>query len=122
MIVRKGFDMGAALAMRKAMEAVDPSRDRLFWRKVLNAEFWGMYDPEPVGAVVLTGNRIHIACLRPQRCGFAARRILAEALKIQTTIFAPVKDWNEQAARFAQRLGFIYVGETPGWKLYGIRS
>lgn len=116
MELRKGFDEMAALAMLRSMGADDPT----FIDRARRApEFWGFYDPEPIGAAILTEHEIHIGVMRPGRVGFRVRRLVDEAMRSRRRLFAPIRIENRAAQRLALGCGFVCVAERAGYRLYG---
>lgn len=112
MIERPGYDEACAEAAAQAMA----SYDQTFSERAKNTEFWGLFDPEPCGAVIFEGNVIHVACLKP--CGLAVRRIVRQALQNREILFAPIAEWNTPAIRLAVGLGFKLGIQSRGVNLY----
>lgn len=109
---RPGYDAACAAAAARAMADYDPS----FAERARHTEFWGLYDPQPVGAVIFEGNVIHVASLKP--CGFAVRRLVRHALQSRPILFAPIAAWNRPACRLAEGFGFQVGIESNGILLY----
>lgn len=107
-----GYNLACAEAAAEAMAEYDPT----FTERAKHTEFWGLYDPEPCGAVIFEGNVVHIASLKP--CGLAARRIANRALQTRDILFAPVAEWNTRAIRLTVGLGFKLGIQANGINLY----
>jgi len=112
MIAVRGFSLAAAMAMREAQGEQSPN----FIRRCRRAEFWGLYDPEPVGGIVIENGCIHVSSSRP--CGLAVRRVVRDALARHGTLYAPIRPGNERAKRLATGLGFAFWRELDGFEVY----
>ena len=109
MIVRKGYDYAAAEAMRSAEGCASQG----FHERCRAAHFWGLYDPEAVGAIVIEHNIIHVSSLRP--CGFAVRKVLRDWNGQLLTV---IREHNQRAQKLAVGMGFRLVQVRDGWKIY----
>lgn len=109
---RPGFDRQAAEAMQNAQGEAAP----LFLERCEKALFWGLYDPEPVGGIVIEHHCIHVSSFRP--CGFAVRRIVADYLKTHPVLLAPIRPDNRRALRLAKGLGFLFFKEMNGFYIF----
>lgn len=112
MISAQGFDLACAKAAYRAMRADDPT----FIERCRKVEFHGLYDPGPVGAVLLDGNVIHVASLRP--CGLTVKKIVGKAFETRNILFAPIAVGNEKASALAELLGFEIGLTESGYHLY----
>ena len=113
----QGFDLAAAQAMRSACHAI-VGLDPTFVLRASKTEFWGLYDPEPVGGVILDGPWIHVGCTKPGRCGLVVRKIVKHALQSRTRLYAPIRQPNERANRLAIGLGFDLALDNGRWKVF----
>lgn len=104
---RAGFDLECAKAAMRAMKTDETN----FIDRCRDMEFYGLYDPMPCGAVMIEGNIIHVASLRP--CGPTFKKIVTMALQSRDILFAPIRIDNHQAKRLAEGLGFK-IGITEG--------
>lgn len=112
MIERQGYNEACAQAAAQAMAEYDPT----FTERAKRTEFWGLYGPEPCGAVIFEGNVMHVASLKP--CGFAVRRLVAHALRTRPIVFAPIHESNLRACRLAEGMGFQIGIQSRGINLY----
>lgn len=112
MMAKRGFSLAAAVAMRDAQGEWSPD----FIRRCRRAEFWGLYDPEPVGGIVIEAGCIHVSSSRP--CGLAVRHVVRNALIRHGELCAPIRAGNERAIRLATGLGFTFWRELDGFDVY----
>ena len=113
----QGFDLAAVQAMQAACAPV-LGADPTFIERARLTDFWGLYDPEPVGGVILDGPWIHVGCTKGGRCGFVVRQLVEHALETRPALYAPIKQPNERANRLAEGLGFDLVLDTGLWKAF----
>lgn len=116
MEVRQGFDLLAAQAMKRAMRTDDPT---FIERAAQAREFFGFYDPEPIGAAVITDIEIHIGVTKPGRVGFAVRRLVKHALQTRERLYACFSADNRAVERLCVANGFLFLGEHNAHKVYG---
>lgn len=112
MIEVLGYNVACAEVAARAMAEYDPT----FAVRAIATEFWGLYDPEPCGAVIFEGNVMHVASLRP--CGFSVRRLVRHALRTRPIVFAPIAHSNARACRLAEGMGFQVGIQADGINLY----
>lgn len=116
MIEREGFDLDAAIAMQKACAM---ELDETFIDRSKKTEFWGLYDPKAVGAVIVHAPWIHVGCLTSGKAAFAVRRIVNKSLEKHGLLLAPIKQPNLKANHLALGLGFSKILSRNGWIVYG---
>lgn len=115
MKIVKQFDPMAAEAMRDACGMKD---DSTFLDRARKVEFWSVYDPEPIGGVILDGWVIHAGVTRPGRLGFTIRKIVQDAMKSREYLIAPIQKGSHAAERLAQALGFKFHAEHKNHLIY----
>lgn len=109
-----GFDETAALAM---VQAYGRPASPAVIERLRNSDFWGLYDPEPVGAVAITFDSqyspgMHVGCIHRGRAGHAVRRVVEAALQRYGQLYAEIRNDCETAIRLAIGLGFEPIGRT----------
>lgn len=120
MIERFGFDERAALAMRSACGMDD---DDTFVERARHTEFWGLYNPDPVGGVLIEmeGKRpvLHAGCLTRGHAGHAIKRIVKTALAKHGRLYAAMQVHSISAIRLTRGLGFTCLFTSGDWVIYG---
>lgn len=120
MIVRRGFDLAAALAMRQACGMDD---DETFVDRARECDFWSLYTDRAVGGVLVEMDHgrpsIHVGSLVKGRSGRAVARAVAEALDMHKRLFAAINRPAPAVERLAQGLGFLPLVRRGTWIVYG---
>lgn len=112
MIVLRGFDPVCAAVMRDACGFQD---DDSFIERARETEFYGLYDPEPVGAILIDEQFIHVGSLKP--CGFAFRRIVNDVLTRRPFLIAAIEGDRPRAVKLAKGMGFGREMKINSWTL-----
>lgn len=120
MIVKEGYNNEAGYVfwgIRK--EAPWPK----FRDKLKECRFFGIYDPEPVGAIVLDGPIIHVSVVERMRgkIGRAVKKIVHMALNDYGVVIAPIEAGNDKAIRLAEGLGLTLAKSENGILFYEVR-
>ena len=114
--IRRGYNEDCARACLEASNA--PAS------KLKGTIFFGIYDPDPVGALVFELPYVHVG-VKPEargRIGFALKAAMNQVLQVAPMLIAPIAPSNRRAIRLAEGLGFEFMFEHQNRRYYWRKS